>query len=248
MRLSVRRSGQIQVVLALAAFLFGTNTPAEPLHLVTAAFPPIAPEGEHSGFMENVAREAFRRAGVEITVAVLPGERALINANAGLDDGDLLRIPGIRKDYPNLIRVPEQAMEFEFVGYTLQENNEIKQLADLKPYSVAYVTGWKYYEKNVTAAREVTTVRGLRELFLLLKKHRADVVLADRWQGLWMAQQVGVKVHPLPTPFARSEMYMYLHKRHAALVPKVAGALADMKQDGTYQNIVAKYLHPLALQ
>ena len=70
-------------------------------------------------------------------------------------------------------------------------------------------------------------------------------MLAERWQGLWAAKQQGVKVKLQQPPFAVSDMYIYLNKRHAELVPKVAQALVNMKTDGTFQRIVAVNLHSI---
>lgn len=218
---------------------------AQRLHLVTVALPPLAPQAKQPGFADAVAREAFRRVGVDIEVNVLPGDRALVNVNTGLDDGDLLRTPAVEKDYPNLVRVPEKMMDFDFVGYSQNPKLHVDGFAGLKPYVVSYVAGWKIYEQKVKDYRELTTAPSLNEMFLLLKNRRAEVVLADRWQGLWAARQAGVKAHVIEPPFVRSPMYMYLNQRHAALAPKLANALAQMKADGTYQRIVDKLLHPL---
>lgn len=38
---------------------------------------------------------------------------------------------------------------------------------------------------------------------------------------------------------------MYLNKKHAALVPKLAQALADMKADGSYQKLFDMTLKPM---
>lgn len=221
---------------------------AQELHFVTASLPPLAPSANKPGYMGRIAREAFRRIGIKISISSLPGERALLNANSGLDDGDLLRIPGLEKYYPNLVRIPEKVMDFEFVAFTLKPNIQVRNLAGLAPYTVAYATGWKFYERNLRQAKNITKVRNLPMLFKLLKQGRSDIVLAERWQGLWAAEQVGLKlkkVRLLQPPFKVSDMYMYLNKRHADLVPKVAKALAAMKQDGTFQRIVAESLKPL---
>lgn len=218
------------------------------LSLVTAALPPLASSENSPGYMERIAREAFARAGVAIEVSMLPGERALVNANSGLDDGDLLRIPGIEKAYPNLIRIPEKVMDFEFVAFTRDDTIQIDSLADLQNYTVAYVTGWKFYEKMVNKTRGITTVRGLDELFILLDKGRTEVVLAEHWQGLWTARKNDVRVRLQKPPFRVSDMYIYLHKRHAELVPKIADALREMKEDGTFQRIMNETLFSLEVQ
>ena len=46
-----------------------------------------------------------------------------------------------------------------------------------------------------------------------------------------------MKAHLIQPPLAQREMFMYLHKKHKALVNKAAQALSSMKRDGSYQRI-----------
>ena len=41
---------------------------------------------------------------------------------------------------------------------------------------------------------------------------------------------------------ASKEMFMYLHKKHVVLIPKISAALLEMKKDGSYRKIEKKYL------
>ncbi len=243
----IRARSSFAALLLLALWCVPTAH-AQRLSMVTGAEPPISSSAEGDGFTERVGREMFRRIGVEIEASVTPAERALINVNAGIDDGDLMRIAGMEREYPNLVRIPEKVMDFEFVAFTLDPKTRIEGLGGLKPYAVAYATGWKFYERNVKDFADLTTVRSLGELFALLKSGRTQVALADRWQGLWAARRAGVRVFIVEPPFARLEMFVYLNKRHAALVPRAAKALADMKADGTYARIVNATLRPLERQ
>ena len=73
-----------------------------------------------NGFFDVIAGEAFRRAGLRLRLVKLPAERGLINANDGIEDGDLSRISGLEKNYPNLVRVPEKMMDMDFVAFARQ--------------------------------------------------------------------------------------------------------------------------------
>lgn len=222
--------------------------PREPLALTTTMQPPLGPSPTAPGFLEQIAREAFRRIGREIVVDIQPGERALINANSGLNDGDLMRTPGFEKGYPNLIQVPEKIGDMDFMAYT--HHTEIKGPITwdaLASQVVGYASGWKIYERNVKA-RELTIVRSVEDLFPLLDLKRADLVLADRWQGQYAARKQGSAARLLEPPLTSSPMFIYLNKRHAAIVPAVARALAAMKTDGAYQKIYDATLKPYELQ
>ena len=82
-------------------------------------------------------------------------------------------------------------------------------------------------------------------MFAMLDKGRVDVVLYERWQGLQRAKETGIKVKVHEPPLASVDMYMYVHKKHAHLAPRLAEALREMKADGTYQKIFDRTLTPL---
>jgi polar amino acid transport system substrate-binding protein len=215
------------------------------LTLATGALPPLTAAPGHVGFLDALAREVFGRVGFDATVVRLPVERALINANAGIEDGDMFRASGFEKDYPNLLPIPEKVLDFDFVAYATRAEVEVRDWSDLARYGVGYVVGYKIFERNVKAARDITTVRGLDQLFALLVGGRVDVVLLDRWQGLWLAREAGLAVRALDPPLARVPMFAYLHRRHEALVAPAAAALAEVKRDGTWQRLYDQTLKPL---
>jgi polar amino acid transport system substrate-binding protein len=241
------RLGAFWAGALLAACLAGGSCRAQtaPLSLTTGALPPLTAVPGHPGFIDQLAREAFKRIGVEVEVRTVPSERSLINVNAGLDDGDIFRVEGVEREYPNLVRIPEKTLDNDFVAYTTRADIQIRNWDDLKPYSVAFASGWKPYDRNVKEVRDLTRTASIDDLFPLLEKGRADVILIDRWQGQWIVHQKGYRVRLLEPPLARFEMFMYLNKKHASLVPKVAQALADMKADGTYRTLYDMYLKPL---
>jgi polar amino acid transport system substrate-binding protein len=245
-----RPSGILAVLLAallLAGCLAGETCLAQTgkLSLVTGALPPYSSVPGRPGFLEQLARAAFRRIGVEVEVTTVPVERAMINVNAGIDDGDLFRVAGVERVYPNLLRVPEKLFDSEFIAYTKRADIRIRDWADLQPYIVAYANGWVIFDRNVKTAKEITKTPSLDDLYPLLDKGRADVILMDRWQWRWVAREKGYGTGLYEAPLAKVEIFMYLHKKHADLVPKVARALADMKADGSYQKIYDAYLKPL---
>ena len=235
------------IVLLIAGFISGAClAQSAKLSLTTGALPPITSVPGHPGFIAELARIAFGRVGAEVEVTTVPTERSLINVNAGVDDGDIFRVAGVEKEYPNVIRIPEKTLDNDFVVYTKRADITIRDWNDLKPYSVAYATGWKPYERNVNGVRELTKTSSIQELPALLEKGRVDLILMDRWQGLWVVRESGYKFRLLEPPLAHFEMFMYVNKKHALLVPKLARALAEMKADGSYQKLYDLYLKPLA--
>jgi polar amino acid transport system substrate-binding protein len=171
----------------------------------------------------------------------LPSERALLNANEGIDDGNFARVEGIDRLYPNLIRVPEEITEFEFVAFSKNLNIETTGWESLKPYNVAIITGWKILETSITDTLSLTKVKDEISLFRLLDLGRADLVIYDRRQGLAFVEAMKLQgITALDPPLAVKSMYLYLNKKHADLVSPMTEAIKRMKEDGTYRRIVAE--------
>lgn len=232
--------------LAILLTLFCVQAEAETLVLSTGVGPPFTTQ-RHDGFLDQLMAEAFRRAGASVQIRVHESsERALINANAGDDDGVVPRIKGLEKQYPNLVRIPEVVFDNDFVAYSLHHRFATPDWKSLAPYHVAYLIGWKIFENNLADHREATAVKDATQLFNLLQMERTDVILYERWQGLWQARQLGMPAKVMEPPLARQEMYCYVNRKHAALVPAVAAALAAMKRDGSYRRIFDATLTPLA--
>ncbi len=211
----------------------------------TTSAPPLA-DDRQAGFQDLLTFEIFRRIGIEVEVHRLPGERSLINLEKGIDDGTVVRTAGLEGLYPNMRRVPEPMMRWEFVAFAKDVDFSPTDWRSLRPYNVAFINGWKIVEANATEAKSVKTVRDPKQLFGLLQNDRADVVVFEKWQGLQMLQTLrleGVKL--LAPPLAAQDMYMYLHNRHEGLVANVSAAIKQIKEDGTYERLFDETLKPL---
>ena len=236
---------------ALKALALGLTVPAmamaaEPvLVLATGAREPIVSLPNEPGFVEELAREALRRAGYGLRVVPLPVERALLNANAGIEDGDLFRTAGFEKDYPNLVQVPHPLLEQDFVAMTRRDDIEIRDWPDLARYSVGLVTGSKILERRLAGINKPTSVRDNASLFALLAADRVDVVLIGRWVGYLAARRAGLAVRVQEPALVSVPMFIYLHRRHESLAPLLAKALADVRRDGTWQRLYDEIIKPL---
>ena len=224
-------------LFALASLVSGMAA-AEPPVLVlndTNDSPFTAPDS--SGFLDAIAGEAFRRAGVKLQLVKLPAERALINADLGIGDGDLTRVAGLETQYPNLVRVPEKLIDWTFAAFGKDVTQPARWDA-IRTRPVGHIKGWKIYEQQLAGAANIVTAEDAGQLFRLLSLGRIDVALYERWLGVALLRKQGIKdVRPLEPALATREMFIYLHKRHAALVPKLAAALSEIKAEGLYQRL-----------
>ncbi|MBI3574293.1 MAG: transporter substrate-binding domain-containing protein [Gammaproteobacteria bacterium] len=245
--ISGRRLGRWWALLWVAGLALALPTTFAAERRVLVLSDPTDPPfttADRSGLLDVVAGEAFRRVGVELRLVKLPAERGLINANAGIEDGDLSRIAGLEKQYPNLIRVPEKLFDMEFTAFSRDASIPSNWTA-IRQRSVGHLKGWKIYEQALAGAERVITADDPAQLFRLLELNRVEVALYSRWLGLAHIKQQGLKdVQPLEPPLATREMFVYLHKRHAQLAPRLADALRALKREGFYQRAYREKLLP----
>jgi len=203
-------------VVALAQTTLVLNTSNDPPNSTDAA----------NGICDLVLQEACRRLAIELTIVRLPSERALLNANDGVDDGNFARVAGLSETYPNLIQVPESITRFEFVAITGGKQFTPANWASLEPYDVGIITGWKILEQNITGVKSLTRVADRHILFNLLKAGRVDCIVYDQRQAQVAAKDESFSAMTILQPqLAVREMYPYLHKRHQNLVPRLAEAI-----------------------
>ncbi len=242
-------AGFIQITAPfLFCLLFSSPIFSKTIVLDTAFGPPVSND-EQTGFADVVLAEAFKRMGYQLKTLRLPAERALINANLGIDDGDLLRVAGLQKKYKNLIQVPERIMTIDMVLFTKREPEfVVNGWQSMASHSLGIITGWKIMEKNFAKLGnrvEIIKADNVEQLFILLNKDRVDFVAYSNWSGLAYLKEHNITdVTLLDPPLARPGFYTYLNKKHKHLVPELAAAIRTMKADGTLQSIFDRLLKP----
>ncbi len=217
--------------------------------LNTAFGSPISNESQ-TGFADLVVAEAFKRIGYKLETVRLPAERALINANKGIDDGDLLRVAGLQKKYPNLIQVPESIMIIDMVLFSKNYPTFIVDgWKSMSNQSLAIISGWKIMEKNFSQLGDKISIiktDNAQQSFTLLKKGRVDFIAYSNWSGLGYLKKNNITdIILLRPPLARPEFYVYLHKKHKNIVPKLAAVIKQMKADGSVTKLYDEFLKPL---
>lgn len=190
--------------------------------------------------LEEVSAEAFRRIGLAVKIVSQPSERSLQEANQGTVDGEGLRVEGLEAQFPQLVRVPESFVGISFVAFTRDPSVRLNAgWADLAQHRVAFVHGWKMFEANAIGAKVVQRVDKAEQLFLMLDAGRTDLALYTLADGQAMVRSMGLdRIQAVSPSLKDVDMYLYLNRRHEALVPKLVRALRDMKADGTHARIV----------
>ncbi|ABC30107.1 conserved hypothetical protein [Hahella chejuensis KCTC 2396] len=187
----------------------------------------------------NFYSEAFRRIGYGLELKVFPSERSGALANSGYVDGLPGRVKDYNSHYRDLIRVDVPLWTMEFVAYS----NVALRLD---------VFGWEALAKSIY--RVDCRIGVIRCVSMLSKplSNRLELVYSaeSALKRLQLRRSdVYVDLATIVDPLLREEKYasmgikrvgavelvenyLYLHKKHQALVPNLEVALKNMKEEG----------------
>ena len=189
-----------------------------------------------------ILRQAYKQIGIGLTITYLPAQRALIESNEGIVDGEVHRILGIEKKYPNLIRIPVSIWHMKGVVFTKNVTFEVKGWQSLEPYRIGTLRGVKFVENNTQGMNRLR-VRDYTQLFLMLADNRLDIVVLAQLSGLKALKATkaeGIRI--LSPPLTVLKLYHYLHRKNLHLIPEITKALKEMEQQGKIRAIWQQYL------
>jgi polar amino acid transport system substrate-binding protein len=237
----------MRLILVLAILLWGTVGYAAPpatIVLATADGAPLS-LADGSGFHDRVLREAFARINIGMERVHVPAERALQNADAGVEAGVYVRVAGLEETYRNLVMVPEKVTEYEFVAFSKNRDLHIHDWEDLRSHEVGIITGWKILENNIRGSKSLLKVKNAELLFRALADDKVDLIVYNRLDGYGTLKEMGLSgIYVTEQPLAVRPMFLYLHKDHGQLTAPLAEALRAIKSDGTYEAIKREVLAP----
>lgn len=235
------------VLVLISIVTIAEETTKSPVLVLNDTNQPPYTTKEGDGYVDILVAEAFKKAGLPPPKLVkLPPERGLLSVNNGLIDGDLQRLVGLEKKYPNLIMVPEVIREADFCALsTISGLSSAPE--ELKKHVVGYIKGWKIYEKMMAGSKKIITASSPDQLIRLLELNRIEVALYNCLDGFTLAKKMGIKGVKLVKPqFKKVKLYLYLNNKHEHLVPKLTKALSDLRKEGfndmLHQKIILPYI------
>jgi len=224
------------IVLLFCNTAFSQNT----LTINTGWYPP------EKELVHDILDELFSRTNIDYTFQQLAPERAIKNANLGLDDGDGVRTFEVVKGFPNLRRVNEHFFTAAFSVFVVDKSFSDISVSEMKNKKVAIVRGTKIVEKFVKKNKfaHATKTVNYEEAFLKLLGKEVSVLILNRRPALSAIKKMHLEniiIEQKPA-LIQKKMYLYLHKKHEMLIPTLEKALKEMKTDGAYQKAIETYL------
>ncbi len=188
--------------------------------------------------------DVFSRLGMELEMSYYPLKRASYEASEGNVDGEPLRIYEYADAFPNLIRVEEPIYPMRIVAYK-NRNSTIPPLTGWKSlqgtrYHVQYPRGMKITEDNlpgVVSKDNLSTVTYASDGFKILSVGRSDLYVGDYDATYSISQLPEYKNNIcVAGEMTRVNLYLYVHKKHKHLAPRLAETIRDLKAEGLIEK------------
>lgn len=220
-------------------FFLSVEGPCKRLFSINTADKPPYSTPQNTGVYDQIISHIFKALEIQIQINHLPSARSIENVDIGLDDAEYARIKGLSQNHKNIRIVDEKLIDFEFTAFSKNPEIEIHGWDSLSAYNVAFMRGWKIYEKNVTRTKSLLIVPSEKEMFQLLENGRVDIILYERLRGFsYMRDNTLSGIYRLVQPLSTRGMYIYVNRRHIALIPKIEAALRKFKASEQYQDII----------
>ncbi len=195
--------------------------------------------------VELIYKEIFRRLNINLTFEHYPFKRASKEVNSGRADGEPSRIRSYGASYPNLVRVDEPIYYMIVAAY--KANPSIPVLngwKDLKntDYRVEYPRGMKICEINlskVVKSERLSTITKTSQGLQKLAIGRIDIYIDDEASIAPVLNnkkfELKGKIHTAGI-MQKTPLYMYIHKKHKNLIPKLEASIRDLKSEGLIEH------------
>lgn len=230
------------VLLSVSNVLCQESVPALKDNTFVMAF--IRPETQYLGKLQRlIYAEVFKRLGIKIEFRDYPPKRSSIEADAGNIDGEAGRPYEYLPEHPSLVRV-EEFFNINFSAFAVKDS--IPQLNGWNSlrgtdYKVEYLLGVKKPEYNLSKVVKNENLSAITEQVKGLKKlvsGRTDLFVDEESSILTLLNTPEFKNSKIRIAgmMEAATTYPYLHKKHAALAPKIAEIIRAMKAEGLIEQ------------
>ncbi len=232
----------IPIALAGASLESRQACPAQPLVIS------VIENEQTNAIATKIMSEVYRRVGCEVEFKFLPAKRALHDAAIGNTDGDVARIGGTEKKYPDLMPVPTPILHFKGMAFGLESlPRKITDWKSLEGLRIGVLRGVQYSAIGTTGMNTIGA-NSMSQLFRLLKHNRVQVVISAFGAGTielnrnWADS--GIK--PTGKPLIVAPLFHYLNRRHYTLVLRLDSVMQQMQKSGELENLFSQSIQELS--
>ncbi|MTW09038.1 transporter substrate-binding domain-containing protein [Pseudoduganella eburnea] len=172
---------------------------------------------------------AARLAGIGVAARELPPDRGMILANKGEVDGAIGRSALAASEYPDLVQVPEAIYMYEPTAFSYRKLDVSHGWKSLRGHTLCMRRGYTLTERR-TSGLQRQRLDSDASLLRMLREGGCEIAIMDRRNTVIRdAVAADRDLLELLPPLEQVPLYLFLHKRHAALAPRLAEALRQVK-------------------
>jgi len=232
------------------------------LEIVTLNYPPTAFIDDNNnavGIHIDITKEALNRIGVDFEIKFYPWKRALQMVYKG--EADAIIDPAYNEERSRNCYFPKEFSNIDQWVFFQKKGNKFfidKDLKKVSHISIGIARGFEYGGKLQTALNEkrfksIQEVTNNETNIKKLIAGRFDVMAGDKANILYYSKKLGVKdnIEIVMSQSSNEEFilsesptYVAFSKKtiNKKLVDKFSDAITEMKKDGTFEIIRAKYI------
>jgi polar amino acid transport system substrate-binding protein len=186
-----------------------------------------------------VMKKIYQRLGHELKIVRFPGKRALVEANNGGVDGELIRVKGVEKQLSNLVRIPVSIGTLQAMALTRAEDPVVVGMAGLLGKTAGILRGVEITER-LTKNMARYMLNSIDSLFLSLLNERVDLILFPKFDAVEFikSHQLEDKISMNKNPILSVALYHYIHKDKKALAEDMTKLLQQMKESGELDALI----------
>lgn len=122
--------------------------------------------------------------------------------------------------------------------FSIRHNIEITDCFALRNYTIGIVRGIKHAELCTQGMNSIQVYPYSSTMFELLAKHKIDMLISSKVNGILMAKKMNLtSIKLFSPPLNRFNVYHYLHTKNKDLVPKINKVLLEMTNSGELEKI-----------
>ncbi len=197
--------------------------------------------GELTGFDVEIAREVGDRLGVEVEFSETQWDAIFAGLDAGRFDMVANQV-GINDERKESYDFSDPYITSTAVLVVGEDNSEIQSFEDLDGKLSAQSLTSNYAETAKSFGAELEGVEGFNQAIELLNSGRVDATVNDNLTVLdFQQQRPDAKIKVVDESDDAAKSALLFRKGNETLVEEANKALADMIEDGTYEEISNKW-------
>jgi len=214
--------------------------------------------GSCQGIFKDLMEEIFRRLHIPLECRLYPWKRTQVFVHSGRADG--MVTVATKKRLETMVKTDPLVTSGEKIfarkdNPNIDEIKKIKTIEEMKPFKVVEVIGAGWAEENFKDLPHLIWVPKLSSALYMLANGRVDIYVMNEFSGIETIRRMRKEPSPfqenfnkiIVTPHTLEKIsYSLLINKNspwAYLVPKINTILKELKQDGTYDRILQKYLN-----